>query len=52
MGWGCGLRWGVVGVRVGEKREERGENSGFNVTSKLLTFICPPLNSVGDRGIF
>ena len=29
VGWGCGLGWGVVGVRVGEKREERGENSGF-----------------------
>ena len=29
VGWGCGLGRGVVGVRVGEKREERGENSGF-----------------------
>ena len=29
VGWGCGLGWGVVGVRVGEKREERGENRGF-----------------------
>ena len=31
-------------------REER--IVGSNVTSKLLTFICPPLNSVGDGGIF
>ena len=47
MGWGCGVGWGVVGVRVGEE-----SIVGSNVTSKLLTFICPPLNSVRDGGIF
>ena len=47
--WG-GVGWGVVRVRVGERREDRIVSS--NVTSKLLTFICPPLNSVGDGGIF
>ena len=44
-GLGGGVGWG--GVRV---REEI--IVGSNVTSKLLTFICPPLNSVGDWGIF
>ena len=48
-GVGCG--WGE-GWRE-ERREMRDERIvGSNVTSKLLTFICPPLNSVGAGGIF
>ena len=57
VGKGAGVGWGY-GLGSGDGwREERGERReerivGSNVMSKLLTFICPPLNSVGDWAIF